>query len=214
MNDEELREALRAPSGIEPLDPAYVIAGARRRRKRSLVTGGAAAVAVLAVVGASVLAGTRPTGLPVVEQSTPSPGTPKPSRAAQPKPPKPDLVALVKQCKLAVQRNQELVLEAKAAKQASLSSPRGTLIVLADSKHWTACDNGYRPKDPSVRRPVAIRRPALSDIDAFAVAGNELTKAGKTFDYYWAAGMLPAGVATVSYTFPGGSCTKEEDNGK
>ncbi|WP_433013743.1 hypothetical protein [Kribbella sp. CA-294648] len=202
MNDDDLREALRPPAGIEPLDPATVIAGARRRRKRTLATGGAAAVAVLAVVGAvSVFGGTRPTGSPVVEQPKPSVSTPKPSRAATPKPNVPALVAL---CKSALRRDQTLALGSTAAMQALLPTSQGVLVVIADSKHWAACDSGYRP-EMSVREPGMVERPAISDTDAFAVANNELTKAGKTFDYYWAAGLLPAGVTAVRYTFPGGS---------
>jgi hypothetical protein len=46
------------------------------------------------------------------------------------------------------------------------------------------------------------------------VANNELTKAGKTFNYYWAAGLLPTGVTTVRYTFPGGSSVDATVSGK
>ncbi|MEU4390651.1 hypothetical protein [Kribbella sp. NPDC023855] len=213
MNDEDLREALRPPAGIEPLDPATVIAGARRRRKRNLATGGASAVAVLAVVvAASVFGGTRPTGNPVVEQPKPSVATAKPSRAATPKS-QPNVPALVALCKSALKRDQTLVLGPAAAKQALLSTPRGAVIVIADSKHWAACDSGDRP-DMAVREPGTVKRPAISDTDAFAVAHNELTRAGKTFNYYWAAGLLPTGVTTVRYTFPGGSSVNATVSGK
>jgi hypothetical protein len=205
MNDDDLREALRPPGDIEPLDPARVIAGARRRRRRSLATGGAAAVAVLAVAGAGVFAGSRPTGLPVVEQSTPTTSTAKPSRTTPSATPQVDLDALTAQCKSALRRDQELVFGPATGRRASLSSPQGTLIVVADSKHWAACDSGYRPIELSVRKPAAIRRPALSDTDAFAVASNAVTKAGKSYDYYWAAGLLPAGVTAINYIFPGGT---------
>ena len=41
--------------------------------------------------------------------------------------------------------------------------------------------------------------------EPFAVAGNQITKSGKQYDYYWAAGLLPTGVKTIVYTFPDGS---------
>lgn len=214
MNEDDLREALRPSAGIEPLDPGAVIAGARRRRKRSLATGGAAAVAVLAVIGASVLVGTRPTGLPAVERPTPSVSTPKPSRTTSPGP---NVAALVAQCKAELQRGQQWKFGPGTAKKALLVSTEGTLIVIADSKHWAACDNGYRgagaPVEMSARAPSVTRRPKISDSNAFAVANNVVTKAGKDFDYYWAAGLLPDGVAAVRYSFPGGSSVEATVSG-
>ncbi|WP_020388603.1 hypothetical protein [Kribbella catacumbae] len=215
MNDDELREVLRAPDGIDPLDPANVIAGAhRRRRKRGMAVGGAAAVAVLAVVAVSVIAGTRPSGSPVVEQPTPSVSTPKATRTT---PQGPNVATLVAQCKAEL-RVHDLALGPKTAKQALLSSADGSLIVIADGKNWTACDTGYRQVGGSVRMsarsPGPIRRPATSDADAFAVANNVVTRAGKDFDYYWAAGLLPVGVTKVSYSFPGGSSVDAVVSGK
>lgn len=213
MIDDELREALRAPAGIEPLDPANVIAGAhRRRRRRGMAAGGAAAVAVLAVVSVSVIAGTRPSGSPVVEQ--PSVSTPKAPRVT---PQGPNVASLVTACQAEL-RGHELSLGPGAAKQALMTAADGTLIVIADGKQWAACDTGYRqvggPVKMSARSPGAIRRPALSDADAFAVANNMVTRAGKEFDYYWAAGLLPVGVTTVSYSFPGGSSVDAVVTGK
>lgn len=214
MNDDELREALRAPGGIEPLDPANVIAGAHRRRKRGMAAGGAAAVAVLAVVAVSVIAGTRPSGSPVVERPTPSVSTPKATRTT---PQGPNVATLVAQCKAEL-RVHDLALGPKAAKQALLSSADGSLVVIADGKNWTACDTGYRQVGGSVkmsaRSPGPIRRPTTSDADAFAVANNVVTRAGKDFDYYWAAGLLPVGVTKVSYSFPGGSSVDAVISGK
>jgi hypothetical protein len=214
MNDDELREALRAPGGIEPLDPAKVITGAHRRRKRGVAVVGAAAVAVLAVVAVSVIAGTRPSGSPVVEQ--PSVSTPSTTKAPRATPQGPNVASLVAACQAEL-RGHELSLGSGAAKQAMLSGADGTLIVIADGKQWAACDTGYRvggSVGASARSPGAIRPPAMSDADAFAVANNMVTRAGKEFDYYWAAGMLPVGVTTVRYSFPGGSSVNAVVDGK
>jgi hypothetical protein len=37
---------------------------------------------------------------------------------------------------------------------------------------------------------------------------------GKEYEYYWAAGILPAGVAKISYTFPDGVTTNSVVQGK
>lgn len=214
MNGDELREALRPPDDIESLDPARVIAGAHRRRKRGMAAGGAAVAAVLAVVAVGVIADSRPSGSPAVERPTPSISTPKATRTT---PQGPNVPALVAQCKAEL-RAHDLALGPTAAKQAILSTADGTLMVVADGKNWTACDTGYRqvghPVEMSVRNPGPIRRPAITNVDAFAVANNLVTKAGKSFDYYWAAGLLPSGVTTVSYSFPGGSTVDAVVEGK
>jgi hypothetical protein len=207
MNDEELREALRPRDEIEPLDPAKVIAGARRRRKRGVVAGGAAAFAVLAVAAAGVLAtnGTNP-NVPVEPVSTPS----KPSTT-----PRPPTVraADVAACRTAF-GGESPRPGARASVQASISAPDGTTFIVADSKYWAACDTGYPQTGVSARRPAAIAEPGTADPEPFAVAGNQITKSGKQYDYYWAAGVLPTGVKAIVYTFPDGSVEEAVIGGK
>jgi hypothetical protein len=78
----------------------------------------------------------------------------------------------------------------------------GSLIVVADSNYWMACDNTFRL---SARKPAELRKPALDDNDAFAVANNTVTTADGERDYFWAAGLLPESVATVRYRFVDGA---------
>ncbi len=202
MNDEELRDALRPPDGIEPLDPARVIAGARRRRKRGLAAAGAAAVAVLAVVAGSVIAtngtngssGVEPVGTPNSPRTTQRPpSSPTPSVAAA------DLAA----CRTASETESARV-GPQASGQATLSAAEGTVFIVADSKNWVGCDTGYRQngdKEVSARKPGPIVKPDVGDVEAFAVAQNLLTKGATQYEYVWAAGVMPDGVKTIRYTF-------------
>ncbi|MGY4771102.1 hypothetical protein ACXC9Q_29695 [Kribbella sp. CWNU-51] len=84
MNDQDIETALGAvTTASEPLDPARVIAGARRRRRRGVATGVASA-GVVAAVAVGVLAGwSRPAveapvaGVPAPPATTtPAPSTP------------------------------------------------------------------------------------------------------------------------------------------
>lgn len=217
MNDEELREALRPRDGIEPLDPAKVIAGAQRRRRRTVAAGGASAVAVLAVVagGFAVTNGTdgslpvQPVGTPSSAPATPrtpSPsGTPATVGAA-------DLAA----CRAAAEGEGSRP-GAGASVPAVISAARGIAFIVADSKYWLACDTGYRSgsaKEVSARRPGSNAKPDVRDPRAFAVAENQVEVAGKPTGYYWAAGVVPDGVQTIRYTFPDGSTEDAVVSGK
>ena len=109
---------------------------------------------------------------------------------------------------------------ANATQQALLESPQGSVMVIADSKYWAACDSGYisvGEAQVSARRPAGLAAPNPQDKDAFAVAQNSLTQPSGNYDdfeYYWAAGRLPTGVKTVRYTFPDGKTVDAAVQGK
>ncbi len=92
---------------------------------------------------------------------------------------------------------------------ARLDGAPGTVLILADSKYWAGCDTAFarNGSEGSIRQPAKIATPAPGDAEAFAVAGNTIPIKGKEYDYYWAAGQLPSGVAKISYTFPDGKTT-------
>lgn len=212
MNDDEIRDALRPDEHIAPLDPAKVIAGARRRRRtRNLTTGGLAAVAVLAIATGGVMAANGLNGSPAVDP--PLGGTPTavpsarttgtPGAVASSANPGENVLA---RCQTALS-GAEPRPGPKATQQAILPGADGAVVVIADSLYWAACDSGYNGNgvvEVSARRPAGLATPSTSDTDAFAVANNRVTKAGKVYEYYWAAGRLPAGVKTVRYGFPDG----------
>ncbi|MFI7060342.1 hypothetical protein ACIBL3_05115 [Kribbella sp. NPDC050124] len=238
MNDErrvtpedDLRAALAPDDTITPLDPARVIAGARRRRKvRGLATAGVASVAVLAVAAGGLLAsdwtlGTapEPADPPLVVSTEPTPtprptplpptpsnltpgatitsgsGVTTPGPTASDPPTSPPTPPTVPSCLVA--SNGEPAPGPAAKQRGTLGN---SLIVVADSNYWMACDTTFRTT-PSARRPAKLQRPAVQDNDAFAVANNVIETAAGQRDYFWAAGMLPAGVATVRYSFVDGA---------
>ena len=226
MNDDEIGGTPSGPPGttaLAPLDPAKVITGARRRRrKRDLTTGSLAAVAVLAVVAGGIIAtdgansrGARPTvvGTP---SSTPSARTSTPRATSTPAMSAAQLLA---GCKVALAEANPKP-GANATQQALLESPQGSVLVIADSKYWAACDSGYisvGEAQVSARRPAGLAAPSPQDKDAFAVAQNSLTQPSGNYDdfeYYWAAGRLPTGVKTVRYTFPDGKTVDAAVQGK
>ncbi|MGW1340913.1 hypothetical protein ACWCOV_07635 [Kribbella sp. NPDC002412] len=239
MNDErrvtpedDLRAALAPDDTITPLDPARVIAGARRRRKvRGLATAGVASVAVLTVAAGGLLAGdwtlgtapepadpplvvsTEPTPTPTVRPTplpshltpgatvtagsgvTPGPAASDPPTGTQGTPTPPTVTSC-----LAASAGEPA--PGPAAKQRGALD--GSLIIVADSNYWMACDTTFR-STPSARRPARLQKPAVQDNDAFAVANNVIETAAGQRDYFWAAGMLPSGVATVRYSFVDGA---------
>jgi hypothetical protein len=89
---------------------------------------------------------------------------------------------------------------------ARIDGTPGSVLILADNKNWAGCDTAYARANTegSLRQPAKIAVPAATDRDAFAVAENIVPVNGKQYEYYWAAGLLPKGVAKVSYTFPDG----------
>ncbi|TCM49331.1 hypothetical protein [Kribbella sp. VKM Ac-2568] len=89
---------------------------------------------------------------------------------------------------------------------ARLDGAPGAVLILADSKYWAGCDTAYARHDGqgSLREPARIAKPSATDAGAFAVANNIIPTAGKKYEYYWAAGMMPSGVSKIAYTFPDG----------
>ncbi|TCC51865.1 hypothetical protein E0H73_40605 [Kribbella pittospori] len=93
---------------------------------------------------------------------------------------------------------------------ARLDGAPGSVLILADSKYWAwaGCDTAYarHDGDGSIRQPAKLGT-ASTSADAFAVANNLIPIKGKQYEYYWAAGVLPAGITKIAYTFPDGKTT-------
>ena len=91
---------------------------------------------------------------------------------------------------------------------ARLDGAPGSVLILADGKYWAGCDTAYARHDGqgSIRQP-AKPGTASTSPDAFAVANNLIPIKGKEYEYYWAAGLLPAGITKIAYTFPDGTTT-------
>lgn len=91
---------------------------------------------------------------------------------------------------------------------ARLDGAPGSVLILADGKYWAGCDTAYarHDGDGSIRQPAKLGTASTSP-DAFAVANNLIPIKGKEYEYYWAAGLLPAGITKIAYTFPDGKTT-------
>ncbi|WP_406049232.1 hypothetical protein [Kribbella sp. NBC_00889] len=91
---------------------------------------------------------------------------------------------------------------------ARLDGAPGSVLTLADSKYWAGCDTAYARHDGegSIRQPAKLGT-ASTSTDAFAVANNLIPIKGKQYEYYWAAGLLPAGITKIAYAFPDGTTT-------
>jgi hypothetical protein len=92
---------------------------------------------------------------------------------------------------------------------ARLNGAPGTVLILADSNYWAGCDTAYARNGGtgSSRQPTKIANPAPADAEAFTVANNLILVNKRQYQYYWAAGQLPAGVVRIFYTFPDGQTT-------
>jgi len=228
--EDDLRVALLPDDSIAPLDPARVIAGARRRRKvRGLAAAGVAAVAVIGVAAGGFLAGGGSLGnapqpadpgltVPAPTLATQDRPTPRPSETPNAStPPETETAGpegtgstaappTVASCLQEAAAAGEPAPGSAAKQRGSLD---GRLIVVADGNYWMACDNTFRPT-PTARKPAKLQRPSTQDNNAFAVAGNTITTAAGERDFFWAAGMLPTGVATVRYSFVDGAVVDAE----
>ncbi|TCC51864.1 hypothetical protein E0H73_40600 [Kribbella pittospori] len=89
------------------------------------------------------------------------------------------------------------------------SDPSGTTIVIADGRYWMACDNTYGT-EVSARKPATLKTPGVQDNNAFAIANNTVETVDGPLDHFWAAGLLPDGVATVRYSFADGETVDAE----
>jgi hypothetical protein len=92
-----------------------------------------------------------------------------------------------------------------ATQRATLAGPEGITTIFADGIYWGACDNGYDPTEVTLRKPASIQRPSRDNLKHLAVANNLITRDGQQYEYYWAAGVLPQGVAGVRYRFTDGA---------
>lgn len=210
LPEDDLRGALAPDGSIAPLDPARVIAGARRRRKvRGLATTAVAAIAVAGVATGGFLAGGRSLG------QAPEPASPGPTTLISPNSPTPPATTprspastpgaipiTAAACRTAAA--SEPGPGPKATQRSLLSDETGTAIVIADSRYWVACDNTFG-RQVSARRPARLQKPSPQDTDAFAVADDLITRPDGEREFSWAGGMLPDGVAKIRYTFPDGA---------
>ncbi len=221
----DLRVALAPDDTIAPLDPSRVIAGARRRRKvRALAAAGVASVAVMSVAAGGFLAAGGDSAPqpadpgvidPTVESTPRTAPTPQPSietPSATPAPPSTQTTGSTAPLPTVVDCLQEAAASSEPAPGSGAEqrgSLDGRLIVVADSKYWMACDNTVRPT-PTARKPAKLQKPRVDDSNAFAVANNEIETSAGPRDFFWAAGMLPDGVATVRYIFVDGAAVDAE----
>jgi hypothetical protein len=206
--EDELRAALAPDATITPLDPARVIAGARRRRKvRTLATAAVAVVAVAGIatgglLGRSLADGTEPAD-PALTTATPS-RTPIPSAKQTVSPGRtPSNTAPLTPAACLAEITGHQGPGTGATQQSLLNDALGKTVVLADSRYWVVCDNTTGGQ-VSARAPQRLQRPSVQDADAFAVATDVLDRPEGQREFFWAGGMLPSGVATVRYTFPDG----------
>jgi hypothetical protein len=79
----------------------------------------------------------------------------------------------------------------------------GRTVVIADSRYWMAC-NRTSTHQFAARAPKRLQRPSPQDTDAFAVANEVVGRPEGLREFFWAAGMVPAGVARIQYMFPDG----------
>lgn len=188
----------------------------------------AAATAVIAVVVATVaVRSVKDDDQPPVSGTATSPATtatPKAPATANDTPPPLEIppVTLAPPGKPLdvcrdVMKGREGPLPGKNAEVvASMTGRWGTSLILTDGRVWAGCDtSGYHP---SLRQPERVRVPAVTDNDAFAVSGYaqsvDWQPASKWYEYYWAAGILPDGVAKVVYSFPDGKSSVAKVTGR
>lgn len=213
MSDNELRQALRdLPEESTPLDPARVIAGAhRRRRTRRAAAAGVASAAVVAVV--AVIAFTA--GTPEVEPG-PAGETPRPKPTAVRTTGGAEAAKALAACRAGLKAYPEPgeLPKFTGPPVANLAGPIGSTVIFADAKAWVACDNSRAVGESATVSLLKARKlapPAAGDASAFEVSGLTINVKAKPYGYFWAAGKRPAGVAKVSYTFPG-SVTRVAEN--
>ena len=222
--ENELRTALAPDDTIVPLDPARVIAGARRRRTvRGLAVAAVTVVAVAGVATGGVLAGgyslggnapgpanpgpttlIAPSSAPTTPRATP-PHTPRPpSSTAGGTAGTPETQVSVTPASCVAALNGEPGPGSSATLRSRVRDSIGETILIADSRSWAVCDNTWVGQ-VAARRPERMQRPTAQNTDAFAVAGQTLVLPAGERDFYWAGGMVPQGVVAIRYTFPDGT---------
>jgi hypothetical protein len=215
--DPERRAAIRSVLG-EPVPP--------RRTVVPLM----AAAAVLAVVGAAAIVvprlggdhpgpggGPGPGPAPTTKTTTSGPGlgegkpTVNPSAAAT-------VCRKMLTGYASANPQARRIPGAGAQVRATTAGRWGTTLILADGKYWVGCDTaGSSHNGGSLREPGAVARPSSTDNDAFAVSeymqSETWTPESNWYDYFWAAGIMPAGVGGIRYTFPDGKTQAAVVNG-
>ncbi|MFC0624287.1 hypothetical protein [Kribbella deserti] len=129
---------------------------------------------------------------------------------------------LAGQCRALVREFDEIYPGPGSAAKvvARIDSRVGSSLILADGKRWAACDNAhllFNGGSVSLRAPGAIKAPAITATDAFAVSNLVVPKkpgADTLYERYWAAGVLPAGITKIRYTFPDGVTKNAKITGK
>ncbi|MEU4390650.1 hypothetical protein [Kribbella sp. NPDC023855] len=201
----------------------------RKNVVKQLAVTGLAVAAVAGVAVAAAAAANSSPNTPATAQaggpapSTPAPpttglSTPAPSTVRQGKstlplgvPARPQEKPLpkdaVKACKELLAAQDQPLRPVKVA--ARLDSEPGSVLVLADGNHWAGCSTAYARHNGqgSLRQPAKPATPSVT-AETFAVANNLIPVKGKEYDYYWAAGRLPSGVAKIAYRFPDGVTTE------
>jgi hypothetical protein len=150
-----------------------------------------------------------PSQIPAEAGRTPAPSKPVLQKPAVKEPPADPVAACKTWLKDAAGARGEPAPGPNAKVAARLDGAPGTVLILADSKYWAGCDTAFarNGSQGSIRQPAAITKPAPGDAEAFTVANNLISVKGKQYEYYWSAGQLPSGVASIAYTFPDGQTT-------
>jgi hypothetical protein len=155
----------------------------------------------------------RPTPAPATPTAAPTIGKTIGTKPVVPKPPQAqeppaDPVAA---CKAWLKdADAENAPGSSAKVVARLNGAPGTVLILADSKNWVGCDTAFARNGGgkgSIRQPAPIGTPPLS-AGTFAVANNLIPVNGQQYEYFWAAGRLPAGITKVTYWFPDDKTTE------
>jgi hypothetical protein len=152
---------------------------------------------------------TSPSQIPAGAGRTPAPSKPVLRKPAVKEPPSDAVAACETWLKDAAGARGEPAPGPNAKVVARLDGAPGTVLILADSKYWAGCDTAFarNGSQGSIRQPAKIAKPAPGDAEAFTVANNLISVKGKQYEYYWSAGQLPSGVASIAYTFPDGQTT-------
>jgi hypothetical protein len=147
---------------------------------------------------------------PITTPTPEAPPKPIPAKPQEHLPPTDPVAACKTWLKQVAAQRSDAAPGPSAKVVARLNGAPGTVLILADSNYWAGCDTAYARNggEGSIRQPAKIANPAPGDAEAFTVANNLIPINGRQYEYYWAAGQLPAGVARIFYTFPDGQTTK------
>lgn len=220
------RQAIR--SALHGTDPG-------RRRTPVLAAAAVAAVVAAGIVIPQLRADDPgdsggPAGGPDPAVATPKPsltaqtGAAKPRIPEQTKNPPKDPVEICRDTVAENGTNSGAPVPGRDAKVAvRLDGRWGVTLILSDGRLWVGCDTAHYTHGGkgSILEPSKLLAPAANDGGAFAVSNLALADPGKPpsakapiYDHYWAAGLLPRGVAGIRYTFPDGASKNATVNGR